>query len=425
MKPNGALCLSINLIPMRTLKLIGPLRQLLTLSGLPLKGALRDHQLEIIENAGILILNDKIIEVGDFKTLLKTHRERRIKIIKLEEPMVALPGWIDCHTHICFAGSRSKDFAMRNSGKTYLEIAKAGGGIWDTVQATRAASIAQLKKLTNSRIDRHLRSGITTIEIKSGYGLMPSQELKMLSAIQMLKTPADLIPTCLAAHMKPKDFDGSNEAYLSDIQNKLFPMLKTHHLSNRVDAFVEQGAFTPEEITPYLLAAKAQGFDITIHADQFTTGGSALAVKLGAKSADHLEVSGDQEIQAVAKSDVVAVALPGASLGIGCVFTPARRILDAGGALAIASDWNPGSAPMGNLIAQASILATFEKLSTAEVFAGLTFRSASALGLSDRGVLAPGMLADFNLYAIEDYQEILYHQGQLTPDQVWKRGVKI
>ncbi|WP_075350922.1 imidazolonepropionase [Algoriphagus marinus] len=410
---------------MKTPKLIGPLVQMITLSGLPIKGALKDEQLEVIENAGILILNDKIIEIGDYKTLLRTYRDRRIKKIEVKGAMVALPSWIDCHTHICFAGSRAKDFAMRNAGKSYLEIAKAGGGIWDTVQSTRAADIAQLKKLTASRIQRHLKAGITTIEIKSGYGLMPSQELKMLSTIQMLKTPADLIPTCLAAHMKPKDFIGSNEAYLSDIQHKLFPMLKTHHLSNRVDAFVEQSAFTPEEITPYLLGAKAQGFDITIHADQFTTGGSALAIKLGAKSADHLEVSGENEIQALAKSDVVSVALPGASLGIGCAFTPARKILDAGGALAIASDWNPGSAPMGNLIAQASVLAAFEKLSTAEVFAGLTFRAASALGLSDRGVLAPGMLADFNLYAVEDYQEILYQQGQLAPVQVWKKGALV
>jgi len=247
----------------------------------------------------------------------------------------------------------------------------------------------------------------------------------MLSAIQMLKTPADLIPTCLAAHTLPKDFEGSKEAYLSDIQANLFPMLKAHNLSNRIDAFVEKSAFTVEEITPYLQAAKAQGFDITIHADQFSTGGSELAVKLGAKSADHLEVSGDHEIKLLANSDVIAVALPGASLGIGCNFTPARKILDAGGSLAIASDWNPGSAPMGNLIAQASILATFEKLSTAEVFAGLTFRAAAALGLSDRGTLATGMLADFNLYPIGDYQEILYHQGQLAPAQVWKKGNKI
>ena len=407
---------------MKTLKLIGPIKQLLTLEGIPIKGAVSDQQLEVIEDAGILIQDEKILEVGDYKTLLKTNQESRIKKIQFEKPMVALPSWIDCHTHICFAGSRAKDFAMRNAGKSYLEIAQAGGGIWDTVQATRAATIDQLKKLTASRVERHLRSGITTIEIKSGYGLMPSQELKMLSAIQMLKTPADLVPTCLAAHMKPKDFIGSKEVYLSDIQSKLFPMLKSHHLSNRVDAFVEQSAFTPEEITPYLLAAKEQGFDITIHADQFTTGGSELAVKIGAKSADHLEASGEKEIQSLANSDVVSVALPGASVGLGCDFTPARKILDAGGALAIASDWNPGSAPMGNLLAQASILATFEKLSTAEVFAGLTFRAAAALGLSDRGILAPGKLADFNLYAIEDYQEILYQQGQLAPAQVWKKG---
>ena len=410
---------------MKIVKLLGPIRQLLTLSGLPLKGALNDQQLEVIENAGIMIQNDRIFAVGEYGALLEAHKDQKIRKVEVNQPMVALPSWVDCHTHLCFAGSRATDFAMRNSGKSYLEIALAGGGIWDTVKATRAMPIAELKKLTADRVARHLKSGVTTIEVKSGYGLTVSQELKMLSAIQMLKTPADLIPTCLAAHTLPKDFEGTKAAYLATIQAKLFPMLKAHNLSNRIDAFVEQSAFSVAEITPYLQAAEDQGFDITIHADQFTTGGSELAVRMRAKSADHLEVSGDREIQLLANSDVVAVALPGASLGIGCSFTPARKILDAGGALAIASDWNPGSAPMGNLVAQASILATFEKLSTAEVLAGLTFRAAAALGLSDRGRLEPGMLADFNLYAIEDFQEILYQQGQLTPAQVWKRGTKI
>ncbi len=166
------------------------------------------------------------------------------------------------------------------------------------------------------------------------------------------------------------------------------------------------------------------GFDITIHADQFTTGGSAVAVKLGAVSADHLEASRDTEIKLLANSDTVAVVLPGASLGLGMQYAPARKLLDAGACLAIASDWNPGSAPMGDLLTQAAILGAAEKLNTAETFAGLTYRAAKALNLNDRGIIAPGMRADMQAYPCSDFREILYHQGKLKPAQVWPADKK-
>lgn len=409
---------------MKNLKLIGPISQLLTLDKLTLKGALKDEQLEIVVQAGILIEGEKILKTSNWTQLKSEFPEA--ELFELEGEFVALPGLIDCHTHICFGGSRARDFAFRNAGKTYLEIAQAGGGIWDTVMQTRKLDLDELVSRTVDNANRHLSEGITTIEVKSGYGLSVEQELKMLRAIHKANanTSADLIPTCLAAHMKPRDFEGSNEEYLELISSKLFPILKSENLSNRIDGFVEKSAFSPGEITPYFQKAKDAGFDITVHADQFTTGGSAVAVDFGAKSADHLEASSQKEISLLAKSDTVAVALPGASLGLGCAFTPARKILDQGGALAIASDWNPGSAPMGDLLAQASILATFEKLSTAEVFAGITFRAAAALGLEDRGKLTPAMLADFILFPTSDYREILYQQGKMKPTQVWKNGRK-
>ncbi len=189
-----------------------------------------------------------------------------------------------------------------------------------------------------------------------------------------------------------------------------------------MDAFVERSAFSAEQAKPYYEQAKALGFDLTVHADQFTTSGSKLAVELSAASADHLEASTEEEIQLLAASDVVAVALPAASLGIGCAFTPARRLLDAGASLAIATDWNPGSAPMGKLVASASILASMEKLSNAEVLAAITFRAAKALNLDDRGRLVAGLLADFNIYQTDNYQNITYLQGRLEPHAVWKRG---
>lgn len=409
---------------MKNLVLIGPISQLITLDHLPLKGALKDEQLEILENIGILIEGENILEISDYESLKIKTKKLGAELIELEGEHVAVPGLIDCHTHICFGGSRARDFAMRNSGRTYLEIAQAGGGIWDTVTQTRKLSLDELAEKTTQNANRHLVQGVTTIEVKSGYGLSVEEELKMLRAIKKANnsTSADLISTCLAAHVKPRDFTGSNSEYLAEISEELFPLIQREKLCNRIDAFVEKSAFSPDEIKSYFQKAKDLGFDITVHADQFTTGGSEIAIQFEAKSADHLEVSADLEIMQLAKSNVVAVALPGASLGLGCAFTPARKILDQGGALAIASDWNPGSAPMGDLIAQASILATFQKLSTAEVFAGITFRAAAALGLEDRGRLKVGFLADFCLFATSDLQEILYHQGSMKPVQVWKKG---
>lgn len=407
--------------------LIGPIRQLLTMRGLGAKGPLQDSQLEIITEAGIFLKDEKIHEIGNYWDIYPEAQSIGAKMETLQGDFVALPGFVDCHTHICFAGSRAKDFAMRNTGKSYLEIANSGGGIWDTVTQTRKAALEQLAKLTVKRANRHLTDGVTTIEVKSGYGLSVAEEIKMLQAIKQVnsETAADLIPTCLAAHICPKDFEGSAKEYLEIISKELFPILKSENLSNRIDAFIEDSAFSANDIAAYFHKAKDFGFDITVHADQFHVGGSAVAVAFGAISADHLEASTEKEIAFLANSDTVAVALPGASIGLGMAFTPARKLLDAGASLAIASDWNPGSAPMGDLLAQASILGTFEKLSNAEVLAGITCRAATALGLSDRGSIAVGKLADILLFQTSDYREITYHQGKLKPKMVFKRGIKI
>ena len=409
---------------MKKLKLIGPFKQLITMTGLPLKGALSDAQLVIIDDAGMLIEDGKIKTIGLFKNMAVDADNATTEITSLQGNHVCLPGFIDAHTHICFGGSRAKDYAMRNAGKTYLEIAKAGGGIWDTVTQTRKASTEELIKKTIKRSKQHLKNGVTTLEVKSGYGLSVSEELKMLRAIKTTnaQTPLDLVPTCLAAHMKPKDFLGTNTAYLEEISSTLFPILKEENLSHRIDAFIEESAFSKEEIRPYFKKAKEMGFDITVHADQFSTDGSAVAVEFGALSADHLEASTDKEIELLSKSNVIATALPGASIGLGCAFTPARKLLDAGCSVAIASDHNPGSAPMGDLLTQAAILQTFEKLSNAEVLAGITYRAAAALNLTDRGQLKEGLLADFVLFHTNDYNEILYNQGSFKPCMVFKNG---
>ncbi|MGN0003299.1 MAG: imidazolonepropionase [Sphingobacterium composti] len=406
-------------------KLIGPFTKLLTMRDLPLKGALSDTQLEIITQAGLYFEDEYIVEVGDYQQLKEKYPNAEQIVLSGEH--VCLPSYVDCHTHIAYAGNRANDFALRNAGSSYLEIANAGGGIWSTVQHTRSCSEDELVDLIVGRANELLKQGVTTVEVKSGYGLNVEQELKTLRAIKEANkhTAVDLIPTCLAAHMKPRDFEGSSVEYLKYIQKELFPILKSENLTTRIDAFIEQSAFSEDEIRNYLDNAKELGFDIILHADQFTTSGSALAVEMGAVSADHLEASTAKEIQLLADSDVVAVALPAASLGLGCAFTPARRLLDAGASLAIATDWNPGSAPMGHLVASASILATMQKLNNAEVLSALTYRAAHALRLDDRGRLVTGQLADFTIYSTDNYQNITYQQGALQPTSVWKNGQEV
>ena len=411
------------------IKLIGPFSQLVTMRNLELRGPIADEKLEVLSHAGIIVDDSLIFDFGDFDFLRKKYPDCVADLI--EQEAVALPGFIDAHTHICFAGDRSNDYALRSSGKSYLEIAQSGGGIWSTVQKTREASLEDLAKLTATRAARHLADGITTIEVKSGYGLSVAEEIKMLRAINLAGQPskqnaqADLIPTCLAAHMKPKDFSGSAAEYLQQISQELFPILLAEKLANRVDIFVEQSAFSAAEAREYLTQARAMNFDITIHADQFSTSGSSLAVEFNAVSADHLEVSSDAEIAALALSNTVAVALPGSSYGLGIYhMTPARKLLDAGAILAIASDWNPGSAPMGDLLTQAAMFGIYEKLSAAEVFAALTFRAAKALKLSDRGIIEKGKIADFQLYPLDNYKKILYNQGKIKPFAVYKNGEK-
>jgi imidazolonepropionase len=407
--------------------LIGPFSQALTLTGLPLKGALQDKQLHIIEKAGIVTAKDRIIKVLSFDMLLKEARQLGYTIDHIDQPLVVLPGFIDAHTHICYAGSRAAEFAMRMAGKSYLEIAEEQGGIWYTVKHTRAASNTSLSAGLLQRTMLHVNRGVTTVEVKSGYGLTVNDELKMLHLIQDVnrQIDVDLVSTCLAAHIPPEEFHKNPDRYLQEMSTTLLPLLKEKQLTHRIDIYIDRGAFTAEQGRRYLTLARKLGFDITVHADQFSKGGSALAVACNAVSADHLEASEKPEIELLAGSNTIPVALPGSSVGLGMSFAPARQLLDAGASLAIASDWNPGSAPMGDLLLLAAIIGIYEKLTTTEIFASLTFRAAAALQLPDRGKLAAGHLADIIAFPCDDYREILYHQGTMKPEMVWKKGKRI
>ncbi len=409
-----------------SMKLFGPFKQLIPLRNLPVKGPLADSQMELIEGGGLIVNEGKIEQIGAYLELQNSLKDQKLvaEEIYFTEDVVCLPGFIDSHTHICYGGSRANDFALRNSGKSYLDIAKSGGGIWSSVLQTRQATEDELVETMLNRLDFLAKIGITTVEVKSGYGLSVQHELSMLTAIQKANQSSklDIIATCLAAHSQPKDFEGNKQEYLSWIAAELFPQLKEKQLSNRVDVFIEETAFTPQVVQNYLTEAKQNGFDITIHADQFSVGGSKVAVEFGAVSADHLECSGNREIEVLANSDTVATVLPGASIGLGMNFAPARALLDAGACVSIASDFNPGSAPQGNLLAQASIVASYEKLSNLEILAAITFRAAHALRQKHIGTLEKGNQADFIIFPTPNYQEITYQQGRLLPNMVVKRG---
>jgi imidazolonepropionase len=400
------------------MNLLGPFAQIVTMRNLPLKGALNDGQLEIISDGGIVTENGKIIAMDKYIVLAQEYSSATKE--EIQEHMVAMPGMIDAHTHICFAGDRANDYAMRVSGKTYQDIALSGGGITSTVANTRKASEAELVTSLLNRCDIQLKNGITTCEVKSGYGLNLQDECKMLRAIKKADKmhSISLIPTCLAAHTKPLEFD-SKGAYIQFINQSILPKIKNEQLANRVDIFIDEIAFNENEARTLLNEARALGFSITIHADQFSTAGSKLAVEFNAQSADHLEFSNDSEIALLANSDVVGTLLPGACLGLGLPFPKARKMLDKGMCIAIASDWNPGSAPMGDLLLQTAVLGAYEKLSSAETLAAITVRAAHALRLSDIGILDISKRADIIAFPCKSYKDILYYQGSMKPAKVW------
>ena len=399
-------------------RLIGPFSQIITMSNLPLKGAITDEKLEIIENGGVIIDGDKILEVGKFSDLVKKEKN----IFEIDFQSVLVPGFIDCHTHICHYGSRSEEYSKRNAGMSYQQILSEGGGIHNTMTATENASDEELERVTVSRLDRHFNEGVLTCEIKSGYGPDLDQEVRLLNIINKINKnhAMGIIPTCLAAHVTPKIYNSSSE-YLNKIIEELIPVLEKKKLTNRIDIFIEEKAFSVSESLDYLSQLKNK-FDITVHANQFSSGGVKVGVDCGAKSVDHLEVIDDNEIKYLSNSNTSAVVLPGCSLGLGIPFAPARKLLDRNCKLSIATDWNPGSAPMGDLLQQSSLLGSIEKLSSAEVFSAITYRSADALGLNDRGKIEKDKLADFIGFKTDDYRDILYNQGKLKPSFICKRG---
>jgi len=349
---------------------------------------------------------------------------------------VVCPGFVDPHTHAVYAGDRAAEFEMRIRGATYMEIMQAGGGILSTMRATRAATIAQLVAASRPRLDAMLALGTTTAEVKTGYGLDVENELKMLDAIAALDEthPVDLVPTFLGAHAVPPPYTGRTDAYVDRVVEKMLPAAAEWHRHSSFvhrslplfcDVFCEEGVFDRAQARQVLEAGLALGLRPKIHADEFTSlGGVSLAVELGAVSADHLDVTPPGEIEALAASDTVGVVLPAVNLNLGSVhFADARAMIDAGVALALATDINPGSAPCPSLPLVMAIACRYQRLLPAEALNACTINAACALGLGDRiGSIEVGKQADILIVDAPDYRHLAYQFGINLVERVIKRG---
>ena len=344
--------------------------------------------------------------------------------------VVVLPGFVDAHTHVVFAGDRTGDFAARCAGETYEQIAARGGGIRLTVRATRAASIDELVELTLPRLRALLAHGVTTVEVKSGYGLAVADELRILEAIEQLQHlgPWRLIPTLLAAHIVPDEFVHDRAGYVSLINEELLPEVARRGLAAHVDVFCDAGAFTLDETLSILRCGRDHGLGLKVHAEQLThTGISGAAARLGAVSADHLEHVDDADIEAMADGGTCAVLMPAVALFLGLDHrAPARRLMDAGVQVALATDCNPGSCPTTHLPLVASLGCSWLGMQPHEALHGVTRAAAAAVGLSDgTGTLVPGAPADFLACPLPSWRHIPYRFGNNPVRDVFIGGQRV
>ena len=339
---------------------------------------------------------------------------------------VVIPGLVDSHTHLIFASDRVDEWERRLAGATYQEIAAAGGGIRSTVRAVRSASRAELVALARPRLERLLSFGVTTVEVKSGYGLSLADELRCLEAVADLNAagPIELIPTFLGAHAVPSEYAGNRSGYVALVCDEMLPAVASSGLARYCDVFCETGVFDLEETERILRRAAALGLGLKVHADELTPlGGAELAARLGAVSADHLLCVSERGIDALADSGTVATLLPGTAFFLGAEFAPARRLIERGATVALASDCNPGTCPSENLPLAGSMACARMGLLPGEALTALTLNAACAVGASDRlGSLAVGKQADLVICDVADYRHLFYHFGANHVWRVVKRG---
>ncbi len=404
--------------------------QLLTLQGGPQRGKSLGT-LGIIENGAVVVRDEKIVAVGTTAELRASYPH---------EPTldangcVLMPGFVDPHTHLIWGGDRANEFEMKMAGKPYLEILAEGGGIISTVRQTRTASIESLIAQTRPRLLRMFRHGTTTAEAKTGYGLQTATELRLLKALLALddETPLDLAITFLGAHAIAPEYKDDPQGYTNLVCETMLPMLCQWwevHAPRRtlpfVDVFCEDKAFNLEQSRQILTKAHSLGFPLKIHADEFDNlGGASLAVELGAASADHLVKTSDADIAALGKSDTVAVSLPCTPFGLAeCEYTPARKIIEADGILALATDCNPGTTWNESMQFVIALACRSMKLTPAEAIAASTINSAHAIRRSDTiGSIEVGKQADMLILSVPDYRHLGYRYGTNLVKQVIKRG---
>jgi len=404
--------------------------QLLTIAGGPQRG--RDlGRLGIIPDGAVLIDGEKIAAVGTTSELRAAYPDEPTLDANGK---VVLPGFVDPHTHAIWAGDRSAEFEMRLQGKTYLEIQAAGGGILSTVLATRTGSLESMVADTRRRLWNMFVHGTTTAEVKTGYGLRMSAELRMLQALMALdrQGPLDIVPTFLGAHTIAPEFRENPEGYTELICDTMLPVLCEwwpHFAPFQpmpfVDVFCETGAFDLAQSRMILSRARELGFPLKIHADEFDNlGGVMLAVELGAASADHLVATSPQDIAALGQSDTVAVSLPCTPFGLAQTkYTPAQEILEAGGLLAIATDLNPGTAWCESMQFAVALACRYLRLTPAQAIAAATINSAAAIQRQDKlGSLEPGKQADLIILDVPDYRHLGYRFGTNLVQTVIKKG---
>jgi imidazolonepropionase len=406
--------------------LIHHIKELVTVrtEGAPTLTGARMRDIGILHNASVIVRDGLIHWVGPSQDLPAADADD-LPLIDASS-RVALPGFVDAHTHLVFAGHRDEEFSMRAAGLSYQEIAQRGGGILNTVEPTRRATKKELKKSAARVLDNLMRHGTTTVEIKSGYGLDPESETKMMEVITDLSAEhlITIVRTFLGAHAVPPEHRSNPEAYVALVIERMLPYVVRRNLADFCDVFCERGYFTVDQSRRILSAAQSLGLKLKIHADELApSGGSELAAELGTVSADHLEHISETGIARLRQSGVVAVVLPGVSFFLNHGYAPARTLIDEGVPLAIASDFNPGSCMSFSMPMMMTIACTHMRMSPEESIAATTINAAAAVGLSDRiGSIEPGKEADIVLYDIPNYRHLAYHFGMNHAATIIKRG---
>ena len=385
-------------------------------------------ELSIVKHGAMLIAHGRITQVGtrsDIDPLIGADCE-----VIDAGGRVVMPGFVDAHTHPVFAGTRAGEFEERAGGATYQEIAARGGGIQSTVRATRAATQDELVTAGKRYGDWFLRAGTTTVEAKSGYGLTLEDELKILRAIQRLNadTPLSYVPTFLGAHDIPPEYKSRREQYVSLLIDEMLPRVAAEKLAEFCDVFCEQKVFTTDESQQILSAARSQGLGLRMHADQLSlSGGAKLAAELGTMTADHLEHTDAAGIAAMRSAGVQPVLLPGSVYALGASRYPAaREMIDAGLAVVLATDFNPGSSPTPAMTMILSLASTHMKMTPAESITAATINGPFSLNRGHQiGSLEPGKLADFVIHDSDDYRELAYFFGIEHPWKVFVAGKEV